>query len=318
MPTSDDSQDAPPRQEPPQRPLEQVLEGVEAQYHEWEAQVREANERIDKAAGRPLWAAIAVGVGLGAVFLTTLLLSPELFALFVAALIVLAVVELVQALRHGGARLSPWALAPLALAILVAAYIWGALGILIALAATVLVAVLGRLALAISPGSRDSLWWDIAGSAFVLVYIGVLGASVVVLGQQERGQWWVLGAIIVVVTVDVSAYAVGRALGRHKLAPTISPGKTWEGFAGAALAAAVAGGLVGVFLLDVSLVWGLLIGVVLLLTATGGDLFESWIKRALGIKDMSSLLPGHGGVLDRLDSALPSVAVTLLLYHLLA
>jgi len=295
-----------------------VLEGVEAQYNEWEAQVREANERIDKAAGRPLWAAIAVGVGLGAVFLTTLLLSPELFALFVAALIALAVVELVQALRGGGARLSPWALAPLALAILVAAYIWGAQGILIGLAATVLVAVLGRLVLAISPSSRDSLWWDIAGSALVLVYIGVLGASVVVLGQQERGQWWVLGAIIVVVTVDVSAYAVGRGLGRHKLAPAISPGKTWEGFAGAALAAAVTGGLVGVFLLDVSLVWGLLIGVVLLLTATGGDLFESWIKRALGIKDMSSLLPGHGGVLDRLDSALPSVAVMLLLYHLLA
>jgi phosphatidate cytidylyltransferase len=102
------------------------------------------------------------------------------------------------------------------------------------------------------------------------------------------------------------------------MAPRISPKKTWEGFAGAAAAALVAGLLLGLFMLHIPWWAGLLFGIVILLTATAGDLGESMIKRDLGIKDMSSWLPGHGGVLDRLDSILLSIVAALAMYYLLA
>jgi phosphatidate cytidylyltransferase len=123
--------------------------------------------------------------------------------------------------------------------------------------------------------------------------------------------------MIAVVAIDTTAYAVGRAMGRHKLAPSISPGKTWEGLVGAALAGVLAGAAVGVLLLGIGPGWGAIFGLGMLVTATGGDLVESLIKRGLGVKDMSTLLPGHGGVLDRLDSAMPSVALGYLLSFLL-
>ena len=124
--------------------------------------------------------------------------------------------------------------------------------------------------------------------------------------RQEGGEWWVLAFIVIVIAADTGAYASGLTFGKHPMAPRISPKKTWEGFAGAALAALVAGLLLGLFMLGIPWWVGLIFGVVILLAATIGDLAESMIKRDLGIKDMSSWLPGHGGVLDRLDSD-PSV-----------
>ena len=125
-----------------------------------------------------------------------------------------------------------------------------------------------------------------------------------------------LAFIIIAVVSDTGAYAAGLAFGRHPMAPRISPKKTWEGFAGAALAALVAGVLLALFMLGLPWWTGLVIGAVILGTATAGDLGESMIKRDLGIKDMSSWLPGHGGVLDRLDSILPSVVGALALFYL--
>jgi phosphatidate cytidylyltransferase len=141
---------------------------------------------------------------------------------------------------------------------------------------------------------------------------------VVVLLGQEGGEWWVLAFIIVAVAVDTGAYAAGLSFGKHPMAPRISPKKTWEGFAGAVLASAVAGVLLSLFMLGLDWWMGLVFGLVILGTATAGDLGESMIKRDLGIKDMSSWLPGHGGVLDRLDSILLSTVPALALFYLLS
>jgi phosphatidate cytidylyltransferase len=155
-------------------------------------------------------------------------------------------------------------------------------------------------------------------AGFVPLYVSFLGSLTLVLLRQDAGEYWLLAMIVVVVAADTGAYASGLAFGRHPMAPRISPKKTWEGFAGAAVVAVTAAILLGVFLLGVPLWAGALLGVAVLASATVGDLGESMIKRDLGIKDMSSWLPGHGGVLDRLDSILPSAPVALGMYFLLA
>jgi phosphatidate cytidylyltransferase len=150
------------------------------------------------------------------------------------------------------------------------------------------------------------------------LYITFMAGFYVVMTGVDGGQWWVLAGIIIVVSTDVGAYATGLSFGRHPMAPTISPKKTWEGFAGAAAAALLAGVLLGIFMLQQPWWIGVLLGAVLVLVATGGDLLESLIKRDLGIKDISTWLPGHGGFLDRLDSILPSASVVYLFFLVFA
>ncbi len=125
-------------------------------------------------------------------------------------------------------------------------------------------------------------------------------------------------AVLGTAACDTGAYFAGRRFGRHKMAPVISPKKTWEGFAGAAVVCLGAGVLLALFMLGQPWWFGLLFGAVILVTATFGDLGESLIKRDLGIKDMGNLLPGHGGIMDRLDSLLPSAAVAYLLLSVVA
>lgn len=317
MTTQSDRENQPP--EPPEErsSLDHVLGGVEAQYHEWEHHVREANERIDQAAGRPLWQAVAVGLGLGGVFLVALFVSPLLFGLFAGVLLVFAVFELVGAMRLSGSRLSRTMLSLISLAMLAGVYFYGGDGLFATLFAGIVLVALGRVALMVRSSARATAARDIQQGWFVLMYLPFMGSAALALRLTEGGAWWIFAIIIIVVSVDTSAYAVGRSLGRHKLAPTISPGKTWEGLAGAAVAGAIAGVATGLWMIGVGPWWGLMIGLIIALTATLGDLLESFIKRELGVKDMSSVLPGHGGILDRLDSALPSLAVGYLLYQFL-
>jgi phosphatidate cytidylyltransferase len=157
--------------------------------------------------------------------------------------------------------------------------------------------------------SGPSLVRDLAAGAFVQAYVTLLATFAVVLTAAEGGQWWTLAFIIIAVAADVGAYGFGLAFGKHPMAPVISPKKTWEGFAGGAAASIVAGVLLSILMLGNTWWFGLIFGAAIFLTATLGDLAESLIKRDLGIKDMSSWLPGHGGFLDRLDSILPSAAV---------
>lgn len=296
--------------------IDRALEDLGVAVHDLENQVREVNQMIDKRAGRPLWQAIVVGLTLGLGFLAVLIFSPLAFGLFVTALVAVAVVELVGALRQVGSRLSRVGMVLLALAPMVGAYLYGPVGVLWTLLGAIVVVGVVRGAFGLfSQSAKTHTVDDIARGIFVLVYLPFLASFAVVLATLPGGKWWVLSAVITVVTVDTGAYAVGLSVGKHKLAPKISPGKTWEGFAGSAVLASIAGALLGQFMIGEGWLVGIFIALVLVASATLGDLVESLIKRDIGVKDISSWLPGHGGFLDRLDSVVPSMAVIYIAYQ---
>jgi phosphatidate cytidylyltransferase len=196
---------------------------------------------------------------------------------------------------------------------LVAAYYGGPLALLIALALTVLATIFWRM-----PAGSIGFVRDVTTNAFLLGYVPLLAGFAILLVQPEDdGPQRVVTFFLVVVASDVGGYVAGVLFGKHPMAPTISPKKSWEGFAGSTLACIGAGIGSVVWLLDGHWWVGAIVGAVAVLTATVGDLAESMIKRDLGIKDMSNLLPGHGGVMDRLDSLLATAPAVWLLLHLL-
>lgn len=143
---------------------------------------------------------------------------------------------------------------------------------------------------------------------FLVGWLLLIPSWAAMVSLQARSPWWLLAALALVWVADIAAYFSGRSFGRHKLAPSISPGKTWEGAAGAGLGVLIYAAAVGAstgWLAQLNWPQTLLIALgLLVLTAVGilGDLFESLAKRQAGVKDSSALLPGHGGVLDRIDS----------------
>ncbi|TCM41173.1 phosphatidate cytidylyltransferase [Kribbella sp. VKM Ac-2568] len=264
-------------------------------------------------AGRNLPAAIAVGVGLGAVILGSLYWQKVLFIFVVLAAVLAAVDELVRVFRTSGATLARIPLFAGTTAMLVSAYFGGPLALLVALAFTVLATIFWRM-----PGGSIGFVRDVTTGVFLIGYVPLLAGFAILLVQPEDdGPQRVVTFFLVVVASDVGGYVAGVLFGKHPMAPTISPKKSWEGFAGSTLACIGAGIGSVIWLLDGEWWVGAIVGAVAVLTATVGDLAESMIKRDLGIKDMSNLLPGHGGVMDRLDSLLATApAVWLLLYLL--
>lgn len=296
---------------------QEALESLEAVVSDSLEQVRDVNARIDKRAGRPLWKAIAIGLLLGGVFLASLLIVVEVFVLFLSVLVIFAVLELAGALREKGRLRARWPLVSLSAPILPLSFLFGAEGQLWSLLGAMVIAVAIRaIRSVLDPRARSTTLPDMGVAIMVLAYVPFLASFAVVIASREIGVWWVLAGVIVVVSVDVAAYATGLSLGRTPLAPKISPKKTWEGFAGSLVAAVVAGVLTGVFLLGEEWWVGVILGFVLLGSATLGDLVESLIKRDLKIKDISSWLPGHGGFLDRLDSMLPSMAMLYVMFQI--
>ena len=288
----------------------EALEHIEAAVHDFEEQVRDVNARIDQKAGRPLWQAIVAGLLLGGVFLGSLLWLVELFVVFVTALVVVAVFELATALRTKGRLRSRWPLVGLSGAMVPLAFYFGPEGQLWAfLGAIALVAIIRALRPLFDKPSLESTWPDIGVAIMVLGYVPFLAGFAVAIAALPGGQLWVLAGVVIVVAVDTGAYVTGLSFGRTPMAPKISPKKTWEGFAGSLIAALIAGSLLGTLMLGLPLWVSLLLGAVLVGSATLGDLVESLIKRDLEIKDISSWLPGHGGFLDRVDSMLPSMAM---------
>jgi phosphatidate cytidylyltransferase len=261
-----------------------------------------------RRAGRNLPAAIAVGVGLALLVLGTLFTYRFGFVVLLVLVISVAVWELVRAIGRSEARppLVPLLAGVVAMDLL--AWFRGA-G---ALAVAFLLTALGCLVWRLGDGPTGYLR-DTSAAVFVAMYVPFLAGFAVLLVAPEDGALRVVTFIATVVCSDVGGYAAGVLVGRHPMAPTVSPAKSWEGFAGSVLAC-VAGGTAFLTLFFDAPWWrGALFGLAIAVTATLGDLGESMIKRDLGIKDMGSLLPGHGGLMDRLDSLLPAAAVSWLL-----
>lgn len=284
---------------------------------DFEAQVRATNDKINARTGRPLVRAIVVGLLLGLALLASLLIVKELFMIFAGLLVGFTAWELASALRFAGRRVPRVPALIAALAVVPAAFYWLATGHWLVTLAGIALVVAWRLAELARPAARTSpreVLLDLGAGVFIMMYIAFMAGFTVLLTAQDGGQFWTLAFLIVVVSVDVGAYATGLTFGKHPMAPTISPKKTWEGFAGSVAAAVVAGILTAIFMLGQPWWVGLILGGVLVVTATGGDLAESLIKRDLGIKDISTWLPGHGGFLDRVDSSLLSGAAAYALF----
>jgi phosphatidate cytidylyltransferase len=290
---------------------------IEAQLRAQRARLEAGNEKLTARTGRNLPAAVGIGVGLGGAVLVSLILVKALFMIVAAILIFFMVIEFTSALRTAGRRVPRIPSVVVGVAVVPAAYYFGAQGQWLMLIAGIVIVSLWRLALFVPARRRTSaidLWRDLGTGAFVQIYTTFLGSFLVLLTAQQGGQWWALGALIIVISVDTGAYATGLSFGKHPMAPRISPKKTWEGFAGSVAASMIAGILVSLFMIHQPWWLGLVLGAVLTLTATIGDLTESLIKRDLGIKDISTWLPGHGGFLDRLDSTLPSAVAAYALF----
>jgi phosphatidate cytidylyltransferase len=263
-----------------------------------------------KSAGRDLGAAIGVGVGLGAVIIASLFFVKAAFVGVIAVAVVVGLWELTKRLEERKGIRAP--LVPLALggaAMVVAGYVRGAEGAWVAMALTALAVLVWRMT-----EPPEGYLKDVTAGVFAAFYVPFLATFVAMMLTAEDGAARVLTFLLLTVVSDTGAYAVGWRFGSHKLAPRISPGKTREGLVGAVAFAMAAGALCMEFLIDDGTWWqGLLLGLAVAASATLGDLGESMIKRDLGIKDMGTLLPGHGGIMDRLDSLLPTAPVVWLL-----
>jgi len=292
----------------------------EARALEARAQFDATQEKIRARTGRNLLAAIGIGVALGAVFLASLIIPnlKWLFIIFGAGLIGFTVFELSSALRQAGRDIPRVASTVVAVAVVPLAFFFHVQGLWLAtIGAVILVSLYRLIELAVRPSHRTgarAVWLDLGAGAFIQIYVTFMAGFYLVLTGSDGGEWWTLASIITVVVTDVGAYATGLRFGRHKLAPNISPGKTWEGFAGSIVFAIVAGILLALLMLHQPWWVGLVMGVLLALVGTAGDLTESLIKRDIGVKDISTWLPGHGGFLDRLDSILPSAAVAYIIF----
>jgi phosphatidate cytidylyltransferase len=260
-------------------------------------------------AGRNLPAAIGVGLGLGVVILVALYVWKPAFVAVILAAAVLGVWELTHAFAADRIRVPVVPLAIGAAAIVVSAYAGGSEAMLVALALTVLAVMLWR-----APESPKGYVRDVTASTFAALYVPFLAGFAALMLRDDDGADRVVVFIALVVLSDVGGYVAGVLFGRHPMAPTVSPKKSWEGLGGSALFCAAGGAATFPTLLDGAAAWqGALVGLAVMVTATLGDLGESMIKRDLGIKDMGSLLPGHGGIMDRLDSLLPAAPVAYLL-----
>jgi phosphatidate cytidylyltransferase len=256
-------------------------------------------------AGRNLVAAIGVGVGLGAVVLASLLIERHWFIPVVALAVAVGTWELAGALRRGADIRVPL---PVLLvggqAMVWLAWPFGAMAVAIAFAATALGVLLWRM-----PAGAEHYVRDVTAGLFAAAYVPLFASFATLMTVQPDGAARVLTFVLCVVASDVGGYTAGVLAGRHPMAPTISPKKSWEGFAGSLVTGMAAGALSVLFLLHGPWWAGVLTGALLVVSATTGDLIESLVKRDLGIKDMGTLLPGHGGLLDRLDSLLPTALV---------
>lgn len=270
-------------------------------------------------AGRNLPAAVASGVVLLVAIVTSLIFFKTAFMVIVAAAVVVAVWELRQGFLAKQIDLPEQPLMLGGVVMVVVAYFFGAPALVTATAVTGLVTMLWLLRRGV-----DGYVSTATASVFTLIYVPFLGSFVALLlaegGATDFDRWddgvrGILTFILVTIASDIGGYATGVLFGKHPMAPVISPKKSWEGFAGSFVFCLLAGWALVVYVLDGDWWVGLVLGAIAVVMATLGDLCESVIKRDLGIKDMSQVIPGHGGLMDRLDSLLATIAPIWLLLH---
>lgn len=268
-------------------------------------------------AGRNLPAAIAVGGGLGIALILILVFAPLVWIGVVAVALAVATYEVSKRLREAGVLVPRIPLIIGGQAIIWLGWPWGTTGVLSATAGTVLVCMVWLLLQQGLGSAPKNYLRELAVTVLVACWLPLLASFAVLMVLEDNGAGRVLVFVIAVVCSDVGGYIAGVLFGKHPMAPAISPKKSWEGLAGSLLFCIIGCLLTVTLILEANSMIGILLGVVLVVTGTLGDLIESQIKRDLRIKDMGTLLPGHGGIMDRLDSLLPSAFVAWLVFTVL-
>ena len=263
-------------------------------------------------AGRNLPLAILTALLLAGVLIASLVLSRPAFIAFLLGIVTLALLELLTVLRARATRPARPVVLGTGALLVVGAYLEGAA----ALSFGLLVTILAAFAWYLVDRGRTEVTRNVAATVFAVVYVPFMAAHLsLVVGRADHYVGAVLGYAALVVIYDTAAYATGATLGRRPIAPQVSPNKSWEGAIGASVVCLLA----GAFLLPLWEPWTLASGLVLAaatcVVAPLGDLSESMLKRDLAVKDMGSILPGHGGMLDRIDALLFMAPV---LYYVLA
>ncbi len=278
--------------------------------------------KVEAAGGRSLSKSVSVGLILGAAFLLSVLISKEVFVLLSAVTAAVGAWELSGALRLKGWYVPRLPLIIGSLAIMPVSFIYGPYGQWLTAFSLVALLIVWRLIHLVFEAKKSRRGFvkailDFAASAFIVIYVPLMTSFGMLLLRKPDGQYWVLTYVVTVAMIDTMGYLIGRRLGRLRIAPGVSPKKSLEGL----IASIVAGVATSLFLTiwligDAKFLpaWGagLVLAGAILLAAVFGDLGESLIKRDLGVKDMSSILPGHGGIMDRLDSILPATLVAYL------
>jgi phosphatidate cytidylyltransferase len=277
-------------------------------------------------AGRDLPAAVTSAVVLLAAIAGSLFFWKTAFMVIVAAAVVVAIWELHRGLEAKRIDIPEQPLMAGGVVMVAVAYFWGAPALVTATAVTALVIMLWLLRRGV-----DGFVQNATAAVFTLIYVPFLGSFVALMlaegdergslsirhGHLDAGVKGIVAFILVTIASDIGGYIAGVLFGRHPMAPVISPKKSWEGFAGSLLFCVGAGIALVVWMLDGDWWVGVVLGLIAVVMATLGDLVESVMKRDLGIKDMSRIIPGHGGLMDRLDSLLATIAPIWLLLHYL-
>ena len=257
------------------------------------------NEAINKRAGRKLLPSIAVSISLVALIWFALAYQRAIFALVVTIAVVLGIRELNKAFTAVDIHIPLWSLTTAAVGLCASTWFGGISGLAVATAIA-----FPFLLVLLLPRGTENFVKTASASAIALVYLPFLAGFLILLARPSNGLERVMTLVVLVGCNDTFAYLAGVLFGKHPLAPKISPKKTIEGLLGS-LVFTIAGGAIAFHYIMGAEWWlGALAGLLTVFTATSGDLIESALKRDMAIKDMGNLLPGHGGIMDRLDSVL--------------
>lgn len=277
------------------------------------ADLHAINDAINKRAGRKLIPSIFVSLLLLGLIFGTIAIAPLLFFALIWIVIMIGIREIAHAYRKGGINLPDYVLMIAATVLLVATWNGNTQGLAVSAGLTIPILMFALLLISQKDFIKRS-----TSAVFITFYLAVLGGFILLLANDQDGALRIFALVALIACNDTFAYFAGVLIGKHKLAPSISPKKSWEGLIGGAVAAVIGGAAIFHYLFETNWIIGAAIGLMTVITATCGDLIESAIKRDLAIKDMSNLLPGHGGIMDRLDSALFTAPAVWFAFELIA